>query len=265
MGQIVNFNHKVELKQNKYKVENLIPSFRKESEKVERLNPDLIPYIDVDSPFPFIKHPLLWTELLDHPKNISYTNYSTNQIYIKNKKLYDDYLQLKKYDSVIRLISKPLRINWFYDNRQKIYKEMGEDKYYSILREILVEIEFHYYNKEYYSKLLYVGDPLKMMDDDEKISYDELPENIKIYRGVNDDNNCINKSNFRKFVGHSWSIDKEISIWFSKRFNLKSKVVLSIEISKDQVLSYFSGMGEQEILVDYSKLDYSKIKIEILK
>jgi hypothetical protein len=170
-----------------------------------------------------------------------------------------------KFRDVIYRISKPQRINWFYENRKKIFRESGEKEYYLLLGEILTEIEFHYYNKESYSNLLYVGDTLKMMSDDERELYDKLPECFTIYRGVNHKNEIITQSNFREFVGHSWSIDKEISIWFSKRFDLKSQVVLSIEISKDQVLSYFSERGEQEIFVDYSKLDYSKIKIEILK
>ena len=228
----------------------------------EKLHPDLVPYLENMGEEEFyLKHELVWRLLLDNPFEESEYNHWVNQWYGKVKQKYQEYLQSKDWESVFGLISTPKRTQWIIENYHQIYQDIGDDKYYSLLGNVLVGVELHYYTKKFYSKLLYIGsDPLKMMDENERKLYDELPEQFTIFRGV-DSQSKITLKNFRKFVGNSWTIDKEKSLWFSTR-GLKYSVVLSTEIFKNQVLSYFTKRKEEEVFVDYEKLDYSKIKIE---
>lgn len=232
----------------------------------EKLNPDLIPYIDQGtSDFCFIKHLLCWSHYSDSPDEESEWNTIMNLTYQKNQKRYNEYLESKDYKGILFVISQPLRMGWFYSHYKTIYKEIGEDEYYLILRGLLTDIEYHYFSKTVYSELFNIGkDPLKMMGEGERKLYDKLPERITIYRGINDKER-ITRNNFQKYVGNSWTLDKQKSIWFSNRLEQKYRVVLSTEISKSQVLSYFIIREEEEILVDYEKLDYSKIHIEEVK
>lgn len=232
--------------------------------KKEQLDSELIPFLSEFKGQYFVRHPLFWSKLSDNPFKKSESNFFENEIFRNNKKLYEEYLRLKNYGSVLFLISKPTRLDWFSKYYNEIYEECGEDEYYSMLEGLLTDVEFHHYTKHLYSELINIGsDPLKMMDEEDKIIFDELPDRFLIYRGISF-NEKITRDNFKEFVGNSWTLDKNKSRWFSERTGQVYKVVLSIEISKNQVIFYFNSKGENEIFVDFKKLDYSKIIIEEL-
>lgn len=86
---------------------------------------------------------------------------------------------------------------------------------------------------------------LYMMDESEIKVYNELPENIVIYRGV---------GNKKYKNGMSWTLNKEKAIWFSGRFNFDDKHVYQGIVSKQDVLVYTDQCNEQEIIVDPKKV-----------
>jgi hypothetical protein len=235
----------------------------KELLKKEVLDPDLIPHLSRGQKGGYIvRHPLYWSSIIGNPFEETEHNYIENQKFRNQKSDCDELLKTKKYVEFIYSVPEPTQIQWFYKLYKDIYRKLGENRYYSLLGEVLIDVEFHYLIKKIYSELIYYGsNPQKMMDINEMKLFKKLPYRIQIFRGVSSDTEIV-LSNMNEFIGNSWTIDKEKSIWFSKRVDRKYKYILSTEISKNQVLSYFNRSSEGEILVDYTKLDFSKINFE---
>lgn len=84
-----------------------------------------------------------------------------------------------------------------------------------------------------------------LMDSEDYKIYLSLPEKITVYRGVKPGGNE---------KGLSWTRNIKQAKWFADRFE-KNGYVLSATIDKENVLAYFDTRGEEEIIVDTSKLE----------
>lgn len=82
------------------------------------------------------------------------------------------------------------------------------------------------------------------MEPDELSFYETLPDEIMIYRGI---------SKRGSIKALSWTLDMHKAEWFSQRFGKKSRVYRA-KIRREDVLAYFAGRGEYEVVVDYRKL-----------
>lgn len=94
-----------------------------------------------------------------------------------------------------------------------------------------------------------------LMDEDELKYYNNLPEKITVYRGVNKITNHPPKA-------LSWTLDYDIANWFSERFSKGNGIVYKTIIKKEDVLAYFSN--EKELVIDFKKInDLEIIKKEV--
>jgi len=92
-------------------------------------------------------------------------------------------------------------------------------------------------------------DPHMTMDDNERAVYNLMPDKISIHRGIR------HKGHNRR--GMSWTRDKERASWFANRWKGQKglqPVVLSTEVKKKDILAYFNGRGEEEVVIMPSKL-----------
>lgn len=185
--------------------------------------------------------------------------------------LYRKYLKEKDYDSVLNILDKQKKMEWFIKHHKKIYSNIGNTKYFKMFSWILTYIDHHYPYRKNYSKIIKLGrNPRLMMSKNEKELFNKLPQIIKIYRGV-----CV-ALNFKKIeeahrellIGNSWTLDYEKASWFSKNHAPKfhqaaksKKIILSYEIDKKDVIAYFKERNEEEIFVDYKKIKLSEVEI----
>jgi hypothetical protein len=81
------------------------------------------------------------------------------------------------------------------------------------------------------------------MSDGELNVFNNLPENLTIYRGVGVG---------RKKMGLSWTENCDKADWFAKRFNQNGKqgYLLKAEINKKGILAYFNSRNEDELIVN---------------
>jgi hypothetical protein len=88
-----------------------------------------------------------------------------------------------------------------------------------------------------------IADKNFMMSEDELNVFNNLPENLTIYRGVGVG---------RKKMGLSWTENYIKAVWFAGRFNRDGKqgYVLKAEINKNGILAYFNSRNEDELVVD---------------
>ena len=95
------------------------------------------------------------------------------------------------------------------------------------------------------------ADKKALMDDEEYEYFENLPPSLTIYRGV-----TKNKK------GLSWTLDYDKAVWFATRYEYDTPYVLKTEISKNDVLAYFSRRYEAEIVAD---VDWDRVEeIEII-
>ena len=83
-----------------------------------------------------------------------------------------------------------------------------------------------------------------LMDSDERLFLENLPEQIKIYRGGA-------KKEVKKGYGISWTLNKDIAQQFVDRKKHLAKdemTILQLEISKSEVVAYFNERNEEEII-----------------
>lgn len=214
-----------------------------------------------------VRHFLVSSYYPVDPFSLSQSNSIVNQTFLSKKKIYDNYLKKKKYNDIFHLLDKHNRMEWFIDKYKLLYKDLGEKKYYKLLRENLVFVDNHDPYRKHYSKLIQIGkDPTLMMSSQEKKQFNKLPEQLKIFRGTSSDKK-ITKRNVRSLLGNSWSIDREISIWFSLKHSPKFRgskyiILLTYTLPKSEVVSYFTDRNENEIFLDYTTIELDRITIE---
>jgi len=185
--------------------------------------------------------------------------------------LYKKYIKEKDYDSILNILDKQKKMEWFIKNHKKIYINIGNTKYFKMFSWILTYVDHHYPFRKKYSKIIELGrNPRLMMSKKEKEHFNKLPKKIQIYRGV-----CVDK-NFKHLeehqrellIGNSWTLDYEKASWFSKNHAPKfyqatklKKIILTYEVDKKDVIAYFKDRNEEEIFVDYEKIKLSEVKI----
>ena len=83
---------------------------------------------------------------------------------------------------------------------------------------------------------------------------------LTIYRGSN------NLTNHPQICGLSWTLDKDVAIWFAKRFakDLTESTIVYTTISSNtnNILAYYSN--EDEVVVDFRTLNRSEIIAEVV-
>lgn len=86
-----------------------------------------------------------------------------------------------------------------------------------------------------------------LMNEEEYKYYDALPEKLTVWRGV---------SPGRERLGLSWTDDKKTAEWFMRRFEREERTgyLLEAEIDKKDILAYFDGRNENEIVVDVFRI-----------
>lgn len=76
-------------------------------------------------------------------------------------------------------------------------------------------------------------------------------EPIEIYRGVGHN---------RKPYGLSWTVKKETAEWFAKRWGNKYAYMFKTYCTKEDVLAYFNGRNENELVINVNNLDKNKVE-----
>jgi hypothetical protein len=84
-----------------------------------------------------------------------------------------------------------------------------------------------------------------VMEPAERELFDALPDRLTVYRGYSIAGNEH---------GYSWTLDRNKAEWFARRYAGSSEAdgvfVASVEVNKNEVLAYFTGRNEAEIVLD---------------
>lgn len=205
----------------------------------EELDPALIPYLsESENGWLMIRHPLVYSIVHSPPLN------KLVNAQLRAKRAAVDLAYDKNdWHSYIWLHERPYRVDAF----QEIMEWMSDEQYWSLLGDIWIDSENIRQNPDEWEELLNSERPLRafIMDDDERADLDDMPAVITVYQGhttVRDD-------------GWSWTTERETALWFAHRFaNLEqgTAALSTGTVNKADVLAYFTGRNESEILVERS-------------
>lgn len=139
----------------------------------------------------------------------------------------------------------PLHLPMFFNMSSKY---LSLEDYSKCLATMWKHLEFPNTNAfvgvEAFIEMFKKADKTFLMDEEELEIYNNLPEEIVVYRGINEHGSV---------KALSWSLDKEQAEWFANRFEeFGAKGALyQANIKKEYVLAYFSR--EQEAVIDFTK------------
>lgn len=97
-------------------------------------------------------------------------------------------------------------------------------------------------SKDELVKFFKVADPEHLMTQEERKRLNELDDTVTIYRGVT-------SYNADNVYALSWSLEYEKADWFAHRFN-EDGTVYRARIDKKNILAFFNGRSEAEVIVD---------------
>ena len=96
------------------------------------------------------------------------------------------------------------------------------------------------------------ADKSYLMSKREQKKFNELPDKVTIYRGVN---------NPEYQYGCSWTLDKRIAIWFANRYESKERNVYECTVDKKDIICYFEIRNEKEVIINPNILKEYEIKV----
>lgn len=95
------------------------------------------------------------------------------------------------------------------------------------------------------------ADKLSLMDKEEYITYQNLPNELVLYRGIS------TKSNPK---GISWTRNLQTAKWFANRFSVPNNYILKAKVTKKDILCYFNSRNEDEVIINTKNIKTEKIR-----
>lgn len=200
------------------------------------------PFID-RNPVAFIENnKLVLIDIINDEENLNK--------YLKQKEA--DIMSAKNLDEMFLMITKPYRLLFF----KSITGFLSKEDYNKYLRYIWTDTEFPNADvniKPTMSlKLFEKSDKKLLMNSDELTYLEQLPTEVKIYRGT------YSKNNFKAL---SWTDNYDTAKWFAKRFN--GNTVIKSTINKNDIYAYLNNRNESELVINYNKI--KNIEIDKIK
>lgn len=202
--------------------------------------------INVDKDFPFIvRHPYIESPYIKFEETVCniLENENAYQKFLEDILMRID--QITQYKEFIPLITKSYRSAFLSYTKDYIDKsDLAYYLKYLWINTDYVNVDINISKKEYVN-LFRTADKNILMNEEELKIYNNLPDILTVYRGINNfDNHPIN--------GMSWTPDLEIATWFQNRFKQGNGSIYQATVNKKDILAYFEK--EKETVVDYRKL-----------
>lgn len=202
---------------------------------------DFFKVVDLDKELADCKYNNGTFDVISHPLVISAPyhsamNHILNTQLLHKKKAVEDALKNSEYGKYVFIHERPYRINAFLEIDGEV--ELSPKEFNSILRQVWMDSEniFEYFYE--WEELWGCSVRDMVMEKSDTKEFSKLPEVITVYRGQDRDYD----------LGMSWTTNKDKAIWFSQRFS-KNGEVLTGKVLKENVLAYFNGRNESEIVV----------------
>ncbi|MDE5539354.1 MAG: hypothetical protein K2J20_02585, partial [Bacilli bacterium] len=191
-----------------------------------------------------MRHPFINKMVfLDDNNQLKEIKSTEDEEYIKNR-LKNAINKMKDYKLFIPFINKPYLPLFF----KLTYMFASDKDFAEFLKTMWNYMEYpncsRNISKNEWLQYFEKADKNLLMSKKELKIYNNLPNEVEIYRGVDIHDNVY---------ALSWTLDYEKAKYFSTTFNNKGKVY-KITIKKKYIFAYFNAGDESEVIVDYTKI-----------
>ena len=179
-----------------------------------------------------IQHPLVIGNL-----DLMPNSYYNTQLIRKQQKL-KEFEKNKEFESYLFLIEKPFRIIFFSELvKQNKIKRLSK-KYWEILSSLWTGSENIFQYKELWKELFQdKTNSHYFMSKKDLEFYNSLENEFIVYRGYTHWEN-----------GYSYTIDKDIAVWFAERFGQNGKIKERL-VKKEDIFAFTNSRKEKEIII----------------
>jgi hypothetical protein len=201
--------------------------------KKEDLHKDLVEYVEQGSMFPMLRHPIIFCV-----PYFEQMNALTNKRYVEIKERVKQSLEEKDYKRYVWLHERPYRFNAFVE----VKDNFSDEDYWETLADVWTDSENIHQNQLRWKELFESDRKNKQsfMSEDDLKFFNDLPEEITVYRGCTDG---LNEEGF------SYTTERDQAEWFANRFSKANPKVIERTIKKEEVFAYTNSRGENEIII----------------
>lgn len=139
-----------------------------------------------------------------------------------------------------------------------VYTDTGSSMMFLGVKTVYMPLEEKVKQKEQYLKCFKEADRQYLMESNELEIYNNLENEVTIYRGLAE----FNKQHIK---GLSWTLDRNVAEnvfanvevdedGIPRKSNTVKGDVYQAKIKKEDIFAYINGRNEQEVIVDYTKL-----------
>jgi len=227
---------------------NGFPNYAYLQSKREALLPELQPFVAREVMYEkfmhVLRHPLLIMDLDTIPPSPTGNNNATCNFLYRNRKAASEKARAEKEWLLFILYhERPYQIMALAN----IAHELADREYWELLGQVYMESENIFQQKGRIAKLLASQRRHRhcIMSKSEQRVLRAMPEKLTIYRG------CKNSTNSKQ--GWSWTLDRGKATLFANRIsfsNHRRPLVLTATADKKNVIAYFNGRKEKEILIN---------------
>jgi hypothetical protein len=205
-------------------------------QKKEPIHPDLERHLRRSPMLGMMVHHPLVVSPVHQEGCFAYVNY----IYEQNKKLAEE---LRHEGDWHRYVFAH-ELAYILDVFSKIAKQLSDKEYWTVLGAVYNQSENLWQQKRKLVRLLTADREERefLMNGRERNHLAKLPSTLTIHRGYQ----------YRNADGWSWTLAPKKAEWFARRFEVLGgkPTVATGKVKKRDVIAYFSGRREQEIVVD---------------
>lgn len=159
-------------------------------------------------------------------------------------------LEAKKLDHILFIMNGPYMMNYLRLIKNYIYDKKVLAEY---LRYCWTNQEFPNWNERGHSLRTCLSMFRKVrndiMDNEEQSYYDSLPEVVTIYRGQ------YHTKKSKPYPALSWTSDPKRALWFVTHRYQPNGILYKGTIKKEHIMCYLNNRGEQELIIDYTKIE----------
>jgi hypothetical protein len=216
----------------------------KRMQRDEPLRAELREYVQKNELGFFFNHPL-HQELFFNPERAAQVHY---MLELKEKKV-QELLAKGDFYMAIATHERPFRAHAFLEYEP----QMPDRQYWESLAYVWMDSEKPGVNKELFLLWFESTRPEResLMEPSEHEEFAAMPDPIPVYRGH------VARKGRKHTSGLSWTTDRDKAVWFAKRFKHLGlgKPMLTTGLARKQdVLAYFTGREESEIVIDPAKV-----------
>ena len=200
------------------------------------LHPDLVAHVQQRGDMTWIHHPLVI-----FPMYSDAMSGFANEQYERKLTAVARAFEEKDWHTFVYLRERPYRLDAFGE----IQRHLADEDYWELLASIWTDSDNIREQKDEWRWMLDENrDPTLrhlLMTEWEREALAAMPESFPVYRGY---------SHVDAAKGLSWTVDRERGLWFARRFasETKTPMLASGTISRGDVIAFFTGRGENEIV-----------------